>query len=123
MTLLALGRAFFLSLVARLAGLVECILYRGSGGVRAMALEAALDVLFGLGSMVTLEAIKGPGVFGVVEINPSLLIFSLVDHDLCRGVSSDSHGSRKSHCNGKCDKNNGQFSAHEITSSFKKLVN
>ena len=116
MALFALGRAFFLSLVASQTAIVEGILYRGSGSIRSMALKAALDFLFCLGSMVALEAIKGLSVHGVVEINSTFLVFSLVDHDTCRGISSYGHGSRKSHGNGKCDKYNSQFSTHEITS-------
>jgi hypothetical protein len=116
MTLFALGRALFLSLVASQTAIVEGILYRGCGSVRTMAIKAALDFLFCLGSMVALEAIKGLGMHGMIEINSTFLFFSLVDHDLCRGISSHGHGSRKSHGNGKCDKDNSQFSTHEITS-------
>jgi hypothetical protein len=115
-TLFALGRAFALSLVASLAGVVEGILDRGSRCVSTVARKAAFYLFFCLGSVVALEAVKGLSVLGMVEVYAGLLVFPFVDHDLCRGISCDSHRSGESHRHSDHDHDNGQFPSHKLPS-------
>jgi hypothetical protein len=126
MTLAALCRTLGLGFMTTFALNVERVVFFAGGGIGgcrigAVALEAALYVSLACSLVVALETIDGSRMLGVIKRHTGLLGSNLVDGDLCRGISSDSHGSCKSNGYCNCDHNNGQFPCHVFTLLVKKM--
>jgi len=116
MTFIAFGRTFCLLFVASAALVMESGLSVRGARVFTMALEAALDISFGLGRVVTRKAFGKLCVPFVTEGYRGFLVPALFDGDLIGGVTCDGQGYRKGHGHGDGDSNDGPLPIHPFTS-------